>query len=172
MLPDFSPVLGAQGYQQSNPSVFATVSLLGSLQTFKEAGMMQALRTRSIRLTGKLEAFLIQSKFFVPLRDVGARCLEDPEGKYDGGNVRRPGFTIITPSDPGSRGAMLSLLVLPSASTGTIEKVFDTLMSYGVLGDKREPNVIRLTPAPLYNTLEDCQRAATCLEKAFELLLE
>jgi kynureninase len=167
MLPNFSPIPGAQGYQQSNPSVLATVSLLGSLQTFREAGMMQPLRKRSIKLTGMLEVLLKQSHFFVPSEAVRSKYPVNCEGHSDSEEV---GFTIITPNDPGSRGAMLSLLVLPPTRTMIMEKVFDTLMSYGVVGDKRAPNVIRLTPAPLYNTVEDCQRAAMYLEKAFELL--
>jgi kynureninase len=166
MLPKFSPTRGAQGYQQSNPSVLATVSLLGSLQVFKEAGMMQLLRKRSIRLTAMLETLLVQSRFFVPLQ-------ETRERHSDTGNevsADKPGFTIITPSDPEARGAMLSLLVLPLTNKGIMEKVFDIMMSYGVVGDKREPSVIRLSPAPLFNSFDDCQRAADAVEKAFELL--
>ncbi|KAG9318799.1 pyridoxal phosphate-dependent transferase [Chiua virens] len=56
---------GAQGYQQSNPSVLATVSLLGSLQIFKQAGMMGPLRERSMLLTGYLEFLLLKSAFYV-----------------------------------------------------------------------------------------------------------
>jgi len=37
MPPTFSPIRGAQGFQQSNPCILATASLLGSLQVFKEA---------------------------------------------------------------------------------------------------------------------------------------
>ena len=33
--------------------------------------------------------------------------------------------------------------------------IFDALTSEGVLGDWREPNVIRVAPVPLYNTYED-----------------
>jgi kynureninase len=162
---------GAQGYQQSNPPVFSTVSLLGSLQTFKEVGMMQPLRKRSIQLTGRLEALLHQSKFFVPLHEVGTRYPPDTVEDGDIVDISKAGFTIITPSDPESRGAMLSLLLLPPTSKRVVEEVFEALNSYGVIGDKRVPNVIRLTPAPLFNTIGDCQRAATCLEKSFELLV-
>ncbi|KAG8868014.1 Kynureninase (L-kynurenine hydrolase), partial [Serendipita sp. 405] len=35
---DFSPIRGAQGFQQSNPSVFATAPLIGSLQIFRDVG--------------------------------------------------------------------------------------------------------------------------------------
>ena len=35
------------------------------------------------------------------------------------------------------------------------KQVFDALCNEGVLGDWREPNVIRVAPVPLYNTYED-----------------
>jgi len=149
MGPEFSPTPGAQGFQQSNPAVLTTASLLGSLQTFKKAGMMGPLRDRSKMLTGKLESLLRQSKFFVP-----------PEQA-----LRRndPGFTIITPADPESRGAQLSLLFLPR-ETGVMAKVFTGLKERGIIGDRRKPDVIRLSPAPLYNTEEDVEAAAKYLD--------
>lgn len=76
-------------------------------------------------------------------------------------------FTIITPSDPESRGAQLSLLFLPVGS-GVMQKVSDGLKSWGVIGDERKPDVIRLAPAPLYNNLEDCEKAVEYLEKIME----
>jgi len=42
--------------------------------------------------------------------------------------------------------------------------VFKYLSVHGVIGDEREPNVIRMSPAPLYNTLADCERAAQILD--------
>ena len=154
----FSPIIGAQGFQQSNPSVLDIASLLGSLQVFKEVGMMLPLRERSLRLTTDLETKLELSKHYVPLEEVVAVA------------DRRPGFTIITPKDPNSRGAQLSLLFLPQGCTVTT-KVFDGLFSYGVIGDKREPDVIRLTPAPLYSTDEDVSRAVLYLEKVLDSLV-
>lgn len=153
MGPTFSGIRGAQGFQQSNPSMLAVASLLGSLQAFDAAGMMQPLRERSIYLTGTLEKLLKKSKFYV-----------EPE---QSSSTSRKGFTIITPSDPDSRGAQLSLLFLPVGS-GLMQKISDGLKSWGVIGDERKPDVIRLAPAPLYNTLEDCEKAAEYLEKIME----
>lgn len=158
MPPMFSPIPGAQGFQQSNPSVFATVSLLGSLQVFKEVGMMQPLRERSVSLTARLEALLRQTGFYV-FPDAAARYLPtDP-----------PGFTIITPEEHESRGAQLSLLFLPPESE-VMSNVLRHLKSAGVIGDERHPDVIRLTPAPLYNTAKDCERAAECIKQAFKAI--
>ncbi|KAF9005565.1 pyridoxal phosphate-dependent transferase [Cyathus striatus] len=159
MPPKFSPIPGAQGFQQSNPSVLAVVSLLGSLQALEEAGMIQPIRKRSVQLTGCLEKLLKQSNFYIPVDEAHDRPAGDD----------RPAFTIITPTDPSSRGAQLSLLFLPVHSP-VMRKVFHHLAQHGVIGDEREPNVIRFAPAPLYNTLLDCQQAAKYLEDAMNSL--
>jgi kynureninase len=151
---DFSPIEGAQGFQQSNPSILALASLLGSLQIFDEVGMMPVIRERSVALTSLLETLLMQSPYFIP------------PGVVSSGKV---GFTIITPRDPQSRGAQLSLLCVPTG-TGLMQKTFDALVQYGVIGDERQPDVIRLAPAPLYNTSRDCHEAALYLNKVFEEL--
>ncbi|OAX43542.1 kynureninase [Rhizopogon vinicolor AM-OR11-026] len=173
MPPQFSAIPGAQGFQQSNPPVLATVSLLGSLQIFKEVGMMGPLRERSLQLTSELETRLMKSRFYVPVNEVSARYLfrGGAGGKDHTTQQDQSGFTIITPRDPESRGSQLSLLFLPPDSD-VMEKVANALSVQGVVGDKRKPNVIRLAPAPLYNTLGDCERAAACLEDAFEGLTE
>ena len=49
-----------------------------------------------------------------------------------------------------------------------MQKVLAGLKSYGVIGDERQPDVIRLAPAALYNTMEDCEAAARYLERVFE----
>ncbi|KAJ7685095.1 pyridoxal phosphate-dependent transferase [Mycena polygramma] len=153
MPPKFSPIEGAQGFQQSNPGILGAASLLGSLQVFKEAGMMQPLRERSLQLTAALEKLLMQSKYFVPVNEAPTR------------QSTKPAFTIITPSDPNSRGAQLSLLFLPN---GLMLKVHDALAGLGVIGDERKPDVIRLAPAPLFNTLKDCEQGAMLLERVLD----
>jgi len=162
MPPKFSPIVGAQGFQQSNPCIIACASLLGSLQVFKEAGMMAPLRERSVSLTVLLEKLLSESKYFVPSSSLGKEDLENPNLKSC--------FTIITPQDPKQRGAQLSLLFLPVGS-GLMRKVFHALVTFGVIGDEREPDVIRLAPAPLYNDENDCKQAARSLEIAFQEIL-
>ncbi|EGN95407.1 hypothetical protein SERLA73DRAFT_186379 [Serpula lacrymans var. lacrymans S7.3] len=172
MPPLFNAIPGAQGYQQSNPSVLNIVSLLGSLQAFKRVGSMDLLRKRSESLTLHLEGELEKSKFYVPVHEVSARYPSATNDKNRDGQNSQPqrfGFAVITPSDPESRGAQLSLLFLPTGS-GAMGKVFDRLLEEGVVGDKREPDVIRLTIAPLYNTMGDIDRAAHGLERALEEL--
>ena len=70
MPPKFSPILGAQGFQQSNPNVLSVVSLLGSLQLFEKAGMMPPLRKLSIQLTSHLEELLVNSKWYIASSEV------------------------------------------------------------------------------------------------------
>ncbi|SHI34865.1 Kynureninase [Mesonia phycicola] len=57
---------------------------------------------------------------------------------------------IITPQNPEERGCQLSIKV-----KNANKALFDKLMAAGVIADWREPNVIRVAPAPLYNSFED-----------------
>lgn len=149
MPPQFKAIRGAQGFQQSNPSVLATVSLLGALQVLADAGGIPAVRARSLRLTGYLEALLQQSRFYV------SPAQADVEGVK---------MTIITPADPKQRGAQLSLVFLPTGR-GVMPRVLKGLEARGVIGDSRKPDVIRLAPVPLYNTFEDVERAVKVLDE-------
>lgn len=56
-------------------------------------------------------------------------------------------FEIITPKE---RGCQLSVFL-----HGEGRPLFDYLMKNGVITDWREPNVIRLAPAPFYCSFED-----------------
>ncbi|TFY76742.1 hypothetical protein EWM64_g7270 [Hericium alpestre] len=163
MPPTFSPTRGAQGFQQSNPSVLCVAALDGSLQVFKDAGMMASLRARSVRLTAYLEKKLTSSAHYIPPHEVASRYPAGAAGV-------KPAFTIITPSDPESRGSQLSLKFLP-LDEGLMMNVYRGLKSFGVVADERKPDVIRLAPTALYNTSEDCDRAAHALEETFKTLL-
>lgn len=83
---------------------------------------MTDIRRRSLALTGYLEDLLLAS----------------PE---------KP-FTIITPSNPAERGAQLSLRLKP----GLLDSVLHALEEHAIVVDERKPDVIRVAPAPLYNT--------------------
>ncbi|KAI0748258.1 kynureninase [Daedaleopsis nitida] len=154
----FHAIRGAQGFQQSNPSVLATAPLLGSLEVFAAAGGMPAVRARSQRLTGYLSALIEQSAFYAP-----------PAAAFDKkGEKAEVRVTIITPADAAERAAQLSLVFLPTGR-GVMPRVLKGLEARGVIGDSRKPDVIRLAPAPLYNTFEDVERAVKVLE---EVLVE
>lgn len=65
-------------------------------------------------------------------------------------------FEIITPED---RGCQLSVFL-----HGEGKALFDYLMANGVITDWREPNVIRLAPAPFYCSYEDMYRFGQILK--------
>ena len=66
--------------------------------------------------------------------------------------------SIITPQAVDRRGAQLSIRI-----KGGNRTIFDQLRSKGVLGDWRNPDVIRLSPAPIYNNFEDVYQAVQAL---------
>ncbi len=57
---------------------------------------------------------------------------------------------IITPRNENEHGCQVSLLMLEKG-----KEIFESLKKNSVIVDWREPNVIRVAPAPLYNTYED-----------------
>lgn len=140
---DASP--GVEGFRMSNPSPFLVTLVLASLEIFDEAGMPRLLEKQRL-LTGYLEMLLI---------------------KYFSSETVKSGPTakIITPRDPGQRGCQLSL----SFSTG-LQKVHEQLEHRGVVCDVRQPNVMRLAPAPLYNSFKDVHRFVDILRDVFDNL--
>jgi kynureninase len=127
MGPEFVPAPGADAWLLSNSPILSMAPLRVSLEIFEAAGH-DALREKSLRLTGYLEALLRS---------------ELPEL-----------IDIITPDDPSRRGCQLSLAVRDGPDAG--RDLFGHLVRQGVVGDWREPDIIRVAPVPLYNRFEDC----------------
>ncbi len=69
-------------------------------------------------------------------------------------------FRIITPRDPAHRGAQLSIQVMSDG-----RELFTALQAGGVVCDFREPDVIRIATAPLYNNHEDVFRFCEILQE-------
>lgn len=65
---------------------------------------------------------------------------------------------IITPREAHQRGCQLSIRV-----KGGDRSLFEKISSRGVYADWREPDVIRVTPVPLYNRFMDAYRFADIL---------
>lgn len=84
MGPQFRPMTGAEGWQLSNPPIFALAPARVSLDIFREAGM-ENLRSKSTHLTAYLEYLLENLKF---------------------GSMK-----IMTPANPSDRGCQLSITV-------------------------------------------------------------
>jgi kynureninase len=135
--PKFDPIAGAQGWQISNPPILSTAPLLASLEIFQRAGM-RALRAKSIALTGFLQ-----------------RLIEERLPKL---------VEIITPTPAEQRGCQLSVrLARPAAEARRCQ---EALTAAGVIGDWREPDVLRLAPIPLYNSFADVFAAVDILARA------
>ena len=128
MTNNFVPRPGAAGWQLSNPSALDCAAVVSSLQIFNEAGM-DNIRAKSLKLTGYLEALLDQ-------------MTRESESKD---------FEIITPRNMQERGAQLSIKL----KGGVLDQVLEYLDEKGVIVDERKPDVIRVAPAPLYNTFGD-----------------
>jgi len=133
----FDPMQGAEGWQLSNAPVMGMAVLKASLDIFDEAGIHE-LRTKSLKLTSYLEFIF-----------------NDVVNEFPGIQLQ-----IITPSDPEQRGAQLSIKLI-----GTDKSFFDKLTKAGVISDFRSPDVIRLAPAPLYNSFEDVYQFGLTLHR-------
>ena len=68
-------------------------------------------------------------------------------------------YEVITPRNPQARGCQISLLVRNHPRA-----LFKQLEANHVVGDFREPNVIRVAPVPLYNTFHEVWRFAEILK--------
>ncbi|TAF11399.1 MAG: kynureninase [Flavobacteriia bacterium] len=127
MEPDFDPVHGADGWQISNLPILSLAPYLASVEMFVEVGMDKLIAKRNL-ITAYLE--------FV---------LHEIDNELDGAE-----FEILTPSNQDERGCQLSVYL-----HGQGRELFERLMKNGVITDWREPNVIRLAPAPFYCSFED-----------------
>lgn len=135
MRPVSEPPATADAWSLSNPPILAMGPVRTSLEMFDSVGM-DALRARSLRLTGYLRGLLD------PLAEAGI-------------------LAIVTPADEGRHGAQLSVRVGVDATD-----LSDRLSTnWGVVADDRRPDIIRVAPAPLYCTFHDCWRAADALSQ-------
>jgi kynureninase len=101
------------------------------LDVFKQTSIKE-LREKSLKMTKYLEYML------------------DLLAKEQNGSSERC-FSIITSRNPAERGAQISVLLNP----GLLDSVMETLEEAGVVVDERRPDVIRVAPAPLYNSYSD-----------------
>tara|TARA_B100001063_G_scaffold220786_1_gene225920 strand:- start:3261 stop:4526 length:1266 start_codon:yes stop_codon:yes gene_type:complete len=69
-------------------------------------------------------------------------------------------INIITPKNPKERGCQLSIQVKDAN-----KKLHTQLTKSGVISDWREPDVIRVAPAPLYNSYQDVYEFVQRLKK-------
>ncbi len=126
MKPEFEPMPNADAWQLSNAPVLSLAPYLASLELFDEVGMDALIEKRN-RIVSYLEFIL-----------------KEIDKEVDST------FEIITPSAQKERATQLSVFL-----HGEGRALFEYLMKNGVITDWREPNVIRLAPAPFYCSYED-----------------
>jgi len=141
MPPIFEAENGAAAWQLSTSAIMLLALHKAALDIFKDAGGVDILRAKSVLLTGYLE-FLISEINQQRGRDI---------------------FKIITPRNPVDRGCQLSIVCKQNGKA-----MFNRLTADGVIGDWREPDVIRLSPVPLYNSFEQVFEVGRILAAAAE----
>ncbi len=137
MGPDFEPIRGAEGWQISGAPILNLAALAGALDVYREADI-DSLQDAETDLAAA----------------VADRVLALPGRPLD----------IVTPLHRPRRGCQLSIRVRAGRERG--RALFDRLQQHGVVGDWREPDIIRVAPNPLYNSIDDIDRFAGILEHA------
>jgi len=120
-----APEAGAAAFALSNPPVLLIAVLRASLEMFDAAGGVAPLAAKAAALTAYLEARLADAA---------------------------PAVRVITPRDAAARGAQLSLLLPDGVRVAHVQ---ERLAKEGVFVDSREPAVLRVAAAPLYNSAAD-----------------
>jgi len=131
----FVPESGAEGWQVSTSPILLMATHKAALKVMNDAGF-ENLREKSIQLTAYLE-FIINT-------------VNQEKGEEI--------FKIITPKNQEARGAQLSIICKENG-----KQTFDALVAKNIIGDWREPNVIRISPIPLYNTFEEIYKLGQAL---------
>ena len=139
MEPEFQPEPDANAWQISNAPVLALAPYLASLELFEKVGMKALIEKRN-----KIVAYL---EFI----------FQEIDKEVDSS------FEIITPSSQQERGTQLSVFL-----HGEGKELFNYLMENGVITDWREPNVIRLAPAPFYSSFEDMYEFGQILKRGIQ----
>jgi kynureninase len=135
MEPGFDPIPTAEGWQLSTPSPVLYASHKAALEIFDEAGFDAIVQKGQ-----KLSDYLL----FI---------IDDLNSK-----LSKPIIEVLTPRN--EKGCQVSMLMLQKG-----KEVFDTLIKNGVFADWREPDVIRVAPAPLYNSFAEVWRFGRILRE-------
>jgi kynureninase len=136
MEPNFVPVEGADGWQVSNLPILSLAPYLASVHLFEKVGMEKLIAKRN-KITAYLEYILHEIDLEVA-----------------------SSFEILTPQNQNERGCQLSVFL-----HGEGKEIFNYLMKNGVITDWREPNVIRLAPAPFYCSYTDMYQFGQILKQ-------
>ena len=145
--PDYKPAAGITRYQCGTQPILSLTALDTALDTFLEVeklGGMQALRKKSLALTGLLMN-LVQAE------------------------LAGHGFGIATPSEEDLRGSQVSL----TRSQGAYA-IVQAMIVRGVIGDfragdgKSQPDILRFGLTPLYTRFVDVWHAVQHLKEVMD----
>ena len=136
---EFTSADTAGAWQIGTIPVLSAAPLFGTLDLINELGI-ENIRKRSLRLTSYL-LYLI-------------------EEKLDDLNI---GFSTTTPYRAERRGGHIALKPEREAF-----RINEALKARGIIGDFREPGIIRLTPSPLYTSFHEVWQTANVLEEIVE----
>jgi len=139
--PDYRPARGAARFLAGTPSPIAIAALDCGVDTVLAAeplGGIAAIRRKSLALTDTFMALVEQ------------RCAGH-------------GLSLVTPSDPQARGSQVSLYREEGAYA-----IVRALIARGVVGDYRDPGILRFGFTPLYLRFTDAWDAAEHLRQVLE----
>ncbi|MEZ4872038.1 MAG: kynureninase [Bdellovibrionales bacterium] len=136
MGPDFDPIPTAEAWQLSNPPIFQLAAIRASLELF-DAATIEGLRAKGDQLTGYLEYLL----------------------KTNCGNF----VEIITPKFDEKKQVRGNMLCLRFKKDPKL--LNERLAEKGVICDFREPDILRMAPAPLYNNFEDVYKLVNLVKE-------
>jgi len=134
----FKAIPTAEGWQLSCTPVLNLATHKAALDIFKEAGMQNIIT----------KGQLLSDYLYFILAQINVTSIS-------------PLIEIITP--PTAKGCQISMLISKNG-----KEIFEALKAHGILGDWREPNVIRVAPVPLYNSFTDVYHFGEILGKLIE----
>lgn len=132
---------GAAGSYRLSNPCVLSIAALLGSMRVFDQTSMQALHERSRLLTGFLESELAT-------------------------HARPDVWRVITPAE---RGCQLSIRF--AGGEGVMMRVFARLCDAGVVVDERKPDVIRISPAPLYNTFAEVEYCARVFVQAVDAVV-
>lgn len=112
-----------------------------------------------------LEAALDVFEAAPPMSEIRRRSMELSQSFIDGVEARCPMLTLASPRNPRERGSQVSFRFHEAYA------VMQCLISRGVIGDFRAPDMIRFGFTPLYLDAQDVDRAVDTLSEVMAMRL-
>lgn len=136
----FRPVESAEGWSVSTPAMLLFACHRAALDIFQEAGM------KNIVEKGKM----LNDYLFFIIDEINRA---QPEQIIE----------LLTPRGDGEKGNQVSMFMHQKG-----REIFTGLGENGIFADWREPNVIRIAPAPLYNTFEEVWKFGQVMQQVLQ----